>query len=359
MNDKLNILGLAHRFSGCHYHRVTLPLGFMDNIDGLVTDSPTQELLEQNNYDLLLYNRGCAFNDGWHILKDKIGIVMDLDDDWILPPNHMNYQSYLNVKPVIENNIRIADIVTVTNERLADRVYPLNNNVYVLPNALPYGQDQFISDKEPDQDGKLRIFWAGGISHEHDIRILRNPFKRLVQYKDKIKMVLGGYSLENEYSQRIWDRMYSSFTGGDTLDGVRIEGLPPRHYMNTYRFADIMVVPLESSDWHACKSNLKLLEAACKGVPVIVSNVEPYSRDPDAPVLWVNKQSDWYDHLKFLINNENARIDYGEKLKAWATERYNIKEINTTRRKLFADIVARIRGIQKSSSYISEAQTHT
>ena len=91
------------------------------------------------------------------------------------------------------------------------------------------------------------------------------------------------------------------------------------------------------------------LEAASKGIPCIVSNVEPYKRDADAPVLWVNKQSDWFDHLKLLINNKNLMHEYGEKLKAWAAERYNLKTINATRRELFAGVVRKIRGDQKSA----------
>lgn len=345
--DKINILGISHRYSGCHYHRVTLPLGFMDNIDGLVTDAPTQDLIEQGNYDMILYNRGCSLNNGWDILKGKIGIVMDMDDDWILPSNHMNYQGYLNSKPIIENNMRMADMVTCTNEKLAEKIYPFNNNVHVIPNALPFGEDQFTDNREPPAN-HIRIFWAGGISHEHDIRILKNPFQRLQSFKNSILMVMGGYSQENEYSARIWEKMYSSFTCGGTLNGVRIEGLPPRSYMNIYSYGDIMVVPLEKSEWHSCKSNLKLLEAGCKGIPCIVSNVEPYSRDTDAPVLWVNKQSDWYDHLKLLITDKNAREDYGAKLKSWATERYNLKEVNKKRRELFAGVVSNIRQVQKS-----------
>ena len=353
--EKLNILGLAHRFSGCHYHRVTLPLGFMDGIDGLVTDLAIDDEIFENKYDLILYNRGSVLNDRWHKFKGKIGIVMDMDDDWVLPPNHLNFSTYQKALPAIENNFRMADIVTTTNERLAEKIYPFNKSVYVLPNALPYGEDQFVNDIEPDPDGKLRIFWAGGISHENDLKILKNPFKRLSQYKDKIKMVLGGYSQDNEETMQTWERMYSSFTAGDSLNGIRVGGLPPRHYMNVYRFADIMVVPLENSNWHACKSNLKLLEAACKGIPCIVSNVEPYSRDKDAPVLWVNKQSDWFDHLKLLINDESARKEYGEKLKAWAAERYNIKEINAKRRELFCGVVGKNRSIQDSSTDILQA----
>jgi glycosyltransferase involved in cell wall biosynthesis len=263
-------------------------------------------------------------------------IVMDLDDDWILPPSHLNYNSYLENKINIEKNIQNSHLVTCTNERLAERIYPLNKNVYVLPNALPYGLDQFTEAK--DEDEKIRIFWAGGLSHIKDIDILKQPFRRLHSYKDRIKMVMAGFRQDDPGTLKIWDKMFSAYTDGERLPAVRVEGLPTRHYMALYQMADIMVVPLEQSEWHACKSNLKLLEAGCKKVPVICQNVEPYSRDHEAPVLWVNSQKDWFEHLKYLILNENARKDYGEALYTWAKEKYNYHEINRKRRELFATI---------------------
>ena len=350
--SELKILGMSNRMSGCHYHRVTLPLGFMDNIDGLVTDAPNKEIIYQDNYNLLLFNRGCHFQDDWDYLKGKVGIVMDIDDDWNIPANHYMYETYQKALEVIVNNLRYADIVTTTNERLADKIYQYNQNVHVLPNALPYGQDQFTDEKEIDEDGKLRIFWAGGLSHEFDLQILKYPLQRLHSYKDKIKMVMAGYAQNNEFTANTWERMYSSFTDGEKLPGVRMEGLAPRLYMNLYKYGDIMLVPLESSDWHSCKSNIKLLEAGCKGIPCIVSNVEPYSRDIDAPVLWVNNQSDWFKHLKLLINDKDARDEYGQKLKAWATEKYNLAEVNKKRRELFCGVVRNIQQVQSDISGI-------
>jgi glycosyltransferase involved in cell wall biosynthesis len=349
----MKILGLAHRMSGCHYHRVTLPLGFMDNVEGLVTDNPVDEILNQEDWDMISFNRTCAFNEQWDRFKGKVVIAMDMDDDWHLPPNHLNYENYERAQVQIEHNLRMSDIVTCTNERLADKIYPFNQNVHIIPNALPYGQDQFHDKKWDDEDGKLRIFWAGGISHLHDLQILRNPMQRLHIHKDKIKMVMGGYTQDNPHSVYLWEKMYSCFTNGGQLPGVRMEGLPPRTYMALYQYGDIMVVPLESSDWHSCKSNLKLLEAGCKGIPCIVSAVEPYIRDKDAPVLWVHQQGDWFKHLNFLINNKNAREDYGEKLKEWAQTNFQLKDHNKRRRELYAGMVAKIRG-EKSSGHIDE-----
>jgi hypothetical protein len=151
-------------------------------------------------------------------------------------------------------------------------------------------------------------------------------------------MVMAGYTQSNPASVDIWGKMYSSYTAGETLPGIRVEGLPPRHYYGLYQLADIMLIPLEQSNWHACKSNLKVLEAAGKKIPVICQAVEPYTKDPESPVLWVHSQKDWFEHIKYLILNPNARQDYGEKLYEWAKEKYQFHTINNKRRELFATL---------------------
>jgi hypothetical protein len=334
----MKILGLSNQHSGCGFHRVVLPLGFMNDIKGLVTNYPTDEVFAQG-WDIVMYNRLSGLDNHLETFKKELNVklIVDMDDDWILPGNHLNYFDFEEVKPRIENNIRTADLVTCTNEKLAEKIYQLNQNVKIYPNALPYGFHQFKEDKVEDE--RVRIFWCGSCTHEMDMEILKYPVRRLKPLEKKIKMVLGGYTDTDVLSKKIWDSMFNNFTANGTLPYMKISGTTPDKYMQLYEYADICVIPLEKSDWHGCKSNLKILEAATKKLPVIVSAVEPYIKDLDAPVLWVHNQRDWFIHLKDLILNPNKRKDYGEALYEWAKEKYNIFKINEDRRSTFADII--------------------
>ena len=332
----MNIIGLSQANSGCGYHRVLLPLGFMKDVKAHVTNFITEDKIE--GIDIMLYNRRCIYDANFDEFRRITGskVVMDIDDYWLLPPNHLLYGEYNKSRYQIENNIRNADMVTVTNEELRKRVYPLNNNVHVFENAIPFGHNQFTDERR--EDDRIRIFWSGSITHEHDVKMLRGPVQRLLPYADKIKMVIGGYTDESPLAREIWGRIFSAFTAGGKLPYAKIHGTSPVQYMQLYENADIMVIPLEDSDWHACKSNLKILEAASKRIPVIVSNVRPYNVDKDAPVFWVNSQKDWFFHLKYLILNPEARIEYGNKLYDWAKRHYNLEDINTRRREAFANL---------------------
>jgi hypothetical protein len=151
-------------------------------------------------------------------------------------------------------------------------------------------------------------------------------------------MVIGGYDQSNYMSKLIWDRMTDYFTANRSLDHEILPSLPVTQYMSMYDHADVMLVPLVANDWSANKSNLKLLEAAAKKVPVICQKVAPYSDDFDAPVLWVEKQEDWYKHMNFFINNKNAIIEYGEKIYEWAISKYHLKDVNIRRRQAYASL---------------------
>jgi glycosyltransferase involved in cell wall biosynthesis len=331
----MNIIGVTHKESGCGYHRVMLPLAFMNDIKGYVTNYITEDKTE--DWDILLYNRICQYDLNWSKTKELLGcqVVMDIDDHWQLPVNHLYYNTYQDIAERIERNLMQADLVTVTNSNLLNKVKQFNDNVIVMPNALPYGLNQF-NDTRVKSD-KVRLFWCGSISHDNDIKILKEPLKRLQGRKD-IQMVMGGYNDSDAYTKSIWDKMFSMFTGN--LPSIKLHSASPTQYMDMYNYADIVLIPLEDSEWHACKSNLKILEAAAKRLPVICSNVAPYNMDVDAPVLWVNNQKDWFRYINLLTNNPSLRENLGNELYAWASKRYNFQEINQQRYDAYKSIIS-------------------
>lgn len=337
MSEIIQVLGLTQKESGCGWHRVLLPLAFMPDSYNHICNVVTEDILKERDFKIVLYNRFSMYDNDWNETKaGGLKVVMDLDDDWDLPYNHPIFDFYEKHKARVLNNIKHADMVTCTNERLANKIRKFNDNVVILPNCIPLGEHQYTEHREPSD--KVRIFWAGGSTHMDDLRIISNPIKRLNIY-DNIEMVLGGYTDTDEISKMYWDNMAHLFTNGGKLPNRKLKGTMPNEYMSHYEHADIMLIPLESSDWHACKSNLKILEAASKRIPCIVSHVEPYSNDTDAPVLFVKKQSDWFKHLKYLINNLSIRERMGNELYEWAKTKYDYKEIGKARREAFGSII--------------------
>lgn len=333
----IEVLGITQKVSGCGWHRVLIPLSFLPDSYNHICNVPSNEILQERDFDILLYNRFSPFDSDWNEVKKNFKVVMDMDDDWDLPFNHPLHKFYAPQRDRVINNIFNADLVTCTNDTIAEKISQYNKNVLVLANTIPLGEQQYTEFRH--ESDKVRIFWAGGSTHMEDIRIISNPIKRLSQFGDKIEMVLGGYTDTDINSKAYWEQLWHLYTNGGKLPNKKLAGTLPNNYMNHFEHADIMLIPLENSPWHACKSNLKILEAASKRIPCVVSDVAPYNVDKDCPVLFVKKQSDWFKHLSFLINNPNERIKLGNELYEWAKNKYNYESISETRRESFGKLI--------------------
>jgi hypothetical protein len=148
-------------------------------------------------------------------------------------------------------------------------------------------------------------------------------------------MTICGLDDPNAYSRMIWHKMIHYFTAGLKLGDVK-RALPVREYMNFYNEADCSIVPLVHSRFNSMKSNLKVLEAACKKIPVIVSNVPPY--DTSAEAIKINFQSDWYREVKKVATDSIYRSEKGLANYEWCNENFNLHKVNELRKQLYQSV---------------------
>jgi hypothetical protein len=258
-------------------------------------------------------------------------LVVDNDDYWKLDPSHILYERYVlnDVPEQIINWLKIADLCTVTHERLAEEVYAYNQNVEILPNAIPYGEEQFKDYKTESE--LVRLFWSGSGTHGKDMEILRNPMKRI---NFPVKTVIAGF---NEGEKPIWDGMIAAFTNGLKLNPKIYNYNEVTSYMAAYCDSDISLIPLIDSKFNSMKSNLKVLETAAKKNPAIVSNVHPYKGF--YPACHVNSQKDWYYWIKLLTKDPDARKSYGNALYDYCNKNFNLHEVNKRRFAIYNKLI--------------------
>jgi glycosyltransferase involved in cell wall biosynthesis len=329
----LKILAL-YDSSGPKFHRVLLPVHLMDGVEFTLTQRVTEEQVK--DIDILFFNRLIPGTKIQTILdwRDKYGfsIVIDFDDHWKLGPDHYLSRVYdhYNISAFMEAWINEADVVTVTHERLYSEVFPLNKNVHILPNAIPEF-DQFLCKKIPSDF--TRIFWAGGVTHKKDIALLREPIKRICT--PAIQFVMAGYVAKNPE----WAAMASAFTNGGRFNNELIEALPVESYYFSYSKCDIALIPLLETKFNSYKSNLKILEAANIGSPVVVSRVHPYLDFPEELVNYVDKQGDWVKQVKKLIQAPGQAKFQGEKLREYCKDKFNFRVINQKRKEIFQSLI--------------------
>lgn len=334
----MRIITVGQRNSGVSFHRLFNPIMYLPKEFAMMTDTITEEELDKG-YDIMFINRYVAGIEVDEIirLRDKYGfkLVVDIDDYWHLDPWHILYGKYPTKKVI--DHIKIADLVTCSNNDLAVHIDELNPNWVVIPNALPYGEDQF-TDYKTESD-KVRFVYAGSITHGKDISILKNPMKRIstdVITKNNSRFILCGYSQDVQVANE-WGRMINDYLCGFKVDGYIREALPVDQYMNFYNEADACLIPLVDSKFNSMKSNLKVLEAATKNAAVIASNVKPYS---DCPyIIQVGFQAGWFGNIKKVVKDAIYRQEMGFANGEWCRENFNLVKVNELRSQVFKAII--------------------
>ena len=340
----MKILGLSDKNDGCSYHRVMLPLGYLPipKEDKLITNVLSDDVFSRG-WDIVWFNRGVYDRPAEQMadLRKKHGfkLVVDMDDWWELDPFHIGYDAYkLEYGKLTIANIEVADLVTCTHERLAEKISRYNKNVHVVRPALPYGEGQFDVNCDPSE--VTRVVYCGSLTHQKDVDLLRFPMQRVQgdkSLRDKLHMVFSGYTDDPGYKP-IADRMLHAFTCGLKIPG-EIRGHREVHeYMNLYEDTDISMIPLIATEFNSMKSCLKVLEAACSDNAVIVSKVDPYLGFPKDTVCYVEGQSDWYGYLKTLSKFPGERKRLATKLRQYCESEYNMADVSNERLTLFKNL---------------------
>lgn len=308
---------------------------FENEVEVIVKYIPTED--DFKDIDILFFNRLIAGMDIKTVLqyRDKYGfkMVCDLDDHWILDRSHILYNSYKEhgTTQRIHDYIVLSDVVTVTHDRLYGEVKKLNDKCFILPNAIAKA-DQFQIGKLPDSN--VRLFWAGGVTHKNDLELLRRPLQLIK--RNGLKLIMAGYDRKN---QTEWDAMARIFTTDSSYNTQVIESAPVHEYYKCYCLCDICLIPLVDNSFNIHKSNLKILEAANVGAPVIVSRVHPYLDFPEDLVNYVDAHKPWYYQINKLVKDPVLRKEQGLKLKKYCDEFFDFDKINIERKQIFDEAI--------------------
>ena len=169
---------------------------------------------------------------------------------------------------MLEEGVRMADMVLTTVEDLADVFRKVNPNVRVCPNSVNVN----LWQKLPLLPHRgIRMGWLGGDTHYLDWCMISPVLKPFLDANPQVTLVLMGGK-------------YDGTMKG--IDPARIE-----HHnwcdINAYPYKaaildlDFSIIPLIDNEFNRCKSPIKWLEMAALEVPAVTSFVPPYSKMMD------------------------------------------------------------------------------
>ena len=228
----------------------------------------------------------------------SLRIVMDFDDLLTEVPKHSYHHG--TVWPDIERRIaescRLVDCVTASTEPLAQRLRAWHDDVRVVQNGIDPALWRNLPEV-PRNGSKLRVGWAGGVSHAGDLAQIRAVVAELA---DEVEWVFFGMCLEE-----IQPHLHEFHRG------VPFDAYPAKL---ASLGLDLAIAPLEANAFNDCKSNLRLLEYGALGIPVIASDAVPYRCGLPVTLL-ENATQKWVSAIRERIGERDALREEGARLR--------------------------------------------
>lgn len=334
----MRILVLMDSASGVSFHRLFTPYARLQathDVTVEVSQTPnTWVNIDFKKYDVVVFNRWLSVAQ-YNILeilnKLDIPFICDVDDYWVVPKSNPAYQMYKKIiKNACKDAIYNATHITTSTTILESKIHELNKNTTVLPNALDLSQNQWNEAKRVNE--KLTIGWVGGITHLEDLKQVGESVKEFCEQKNAI-FYMAGYHPEH----REWQLCEKAITGKPIDQRPEwfktIRGTTPTDYGSAYSLFDFCIAPLQQTNFNQYKSELKIVEAAAYKLPIIVSDVNPYSlHHKNKGVLFARNENEWFDML-CSVSELDGQLNFD-----YCNEHHNLDTINKKRFELLKSL---------------------
>ena len=251
-------------------------------------------------------------------VEKNIPLVTEIDDDIMHTPTYnpanavYRQGSGAPFRKLAIDQFRMSDAMIVSTPYLAEVYSEFCPNIYVIENSLEFRiWDNLRHKRNKDL---IRIGWAGGASHDEDLRIIEPVVRKTLE-----KHPTTVFTFVHGIPQ--------FFRGIDRVEAVseftRIDRYP--QFLASRGF-DIGIAPLVDNAFNRGKSNLRWLEYSGLKVPTVASKVGHFASTitQEHDGLLCETERDWLDSLSFLISDENARRKMGKNANQTARKAFNV-----------------------------------
>jgi len=202
---------------------------------------------------------------------------------------------------------RQADGLIVSTDNLRHRFSVLNQNIFVIPNAL---DERLFPPKDSAlptrRDGVLKIGYMGTRTHASDLLMILAPLRDFLRRNEgRVSLELVGIYADARMEQCFSGYPVRFLDVGEAVDYVKFIPWAAQNLRWDYALA-----PLEDSLFNRSKSDIKFLDYAMLGIPGIFSRVSSY-RDTvihrETGWLCDNSSDSWSTALETLLTDTSLR----------------------------------------------------
>lgn len=236
-------------------------------------------------------------------------VIYDLDDDFFTV-NELAEKARITIQDATDRLSKVvsvinnSDLVIASTDLLRNKIYANVKQcpkVIVIRNFVDLRLWNCVSNcrNSTFSSNIVRIGYMGTSSHLDDMFMIKDAVDKIVaEFGDKVEFEVVGVGNDDEIP---W---------GHSIKPPFVSYPNFVKWLKSSVSWDIGLIPLRDTKFNQGKSDLKFLEYACLGVPVIVSDMPVFtsiSRHNENCLLVKNTTTDWYEALKSLILDSEKR----------------------------------------------------
>jgi 2-polyprenyl-3-methyl-5-hydroxy-6-metoxy-1,4-benzoquinol methylase len=241
-------------------------------------------------------------------------VVFEIDDLLMnLPAFLAHHQGTSESQRLLLAAIACADLVTTTTPRLASQLTKLNPAVICIPNCIKdLPRERVAHSRNGSCDATLIVASSDRVL----VDCLVEPLYYLQdKYGESIKLVVIGPI--GDFFER---------------EGLRFDAFPILSYAEFAKLLQTLtnpigLIPLDDSEFSACKSPIKYFDYSVAQIPAICSNAPPYSdyiQNGINGLLVENTSTSWINAIDTLIQSIDERQRLSSAARQYVIDNYLI-----------------------------------
>lgn len=217
--------------------------------------------------------------------------------------------------------MRMADAIQVTGSGLVEQFRPINSRIVIFENQM--ATLGMVGRQASD---RVILGWAGSSGHRQDIKAVCDIIVHVMRACPHVDFAYMGDETIYRILSVALPTGRITYTPPGTLD----------EYLNFLQKLDIGIAPLQDNPYNRCRSDIKFIEYASRGVVPVLSSLTPYKtsvRHGKTGFLYESPQ-ELLSILSMLASDYDLRDRISRAAYAYAKHN-RIEEVHTERRLAF------------------------
>lgn len=263
-------------------------------------------------------------------LQDKGGVkvIYEVDDylHSIRKQDDHDFREHFGKERLkdMEMCMRVCDGMICSTDFIARRYRKFNRNVYVCENGIDMARYRLTRPKRPT----VNIMWAGATAHARAVTPWLDVVARVMAYRENTCFISIGQPFADALKDYFPERCI-------TTPFTMIESYPSAMTMG-----DIALAPAGKSDFYLGKSDLRWLESAALGIPVIADpGVYPHI-EHGVTGFHAERPEEVQGLLLGLVDDDKLRTEVGENAREYVSKHRDMSLAATQWAAVFEDVVS-------------------